>query len=224
MSGGTQKPSQADLLLEAGKAALGPVNVALPARVLSYDRATQTATIQVTVCYRVRDADGAESARCRPPVARVPVQWVGATWELSSGDTGLAVFCDRAIDVWKATGSATTEPPDPRRFDQSDAVFLPGVAAPADPLPSEATADGAVVLWDRGTSDIRLGSASASAAVVLETGLEGSFTDVLGALQTAATAAGLVGDAAQWSAFSASLVASLASWPSIAVAAKVKAE
>lgn len=225
MSQGTQKPSQSDLLLEAGKAALGPVNVALPATVLSYDRTTQTAVVQVTVCYRVREADGTESQRCRPPAANVPVQWVGATWELAAGDTGLAVFCDRAIDVWKNTGNVQTEPPDPRRFDVSDAVFLPGVAAPASPLPSAAYADGAVVLWDRGTSDVRLGSSSASAAVVLETGLSANFTDLLTAIQAGATAAGAIGDAAQWTAFANAISASLpGSWPSVAAATKVKAE
>lgn len=222
---GTQKPSNTDILKLAAQSAMGPMKVALPAQVLSYDRTRQTVTIQPSVCYRDRAADGTETQQCHPPVADVPVQWLGVTWELAAGDTGLAVFCDRAIDAWKGTGNATTEPPDPRRFDLSDAIFLPGVQAPAVALDSAAYADGAVVLWDRGTGDVRLGSSSASDALAKSSTLGAQFTALETAIQAGATAAGAIGDAAQWSAFAAALTAALpGGWPAIAATSTVKAE
>lgn len=180
----TAKPSSSDLLAMAGQAALGKVNVALPASVLSYDRDTQKAVVQVAVCYRVRDADGTESQRCRPPAANVPVLWLGVSWDLEAGDTGLVVVCDRAINVWKSTGNSATEPADPRRFDISDAVFLPGLRSFADPLPAEAVEEGAVVLWDRGTGDLRLGSAAATDPVALSSLVAGELAAIAAAITT----------------------------------------
>ncbi len=42
------------------------------------------------------------------------------------GDTGIALFSERSLDVWKVQGG-TVDPQDPRRHDISDAVFLPGL-------------------------------------------------------------------------------------------------
>jgi len=150
-------------------AATGPVKVALPAWVQIYDRARQTAIVQIAIAYRVRDArTGALLPRMRPPTLPIPVIWPGGiTWDLEEGEWGLCVFADRSIDEWAATGNQAITPADPRRFDVSDAIFIPGVKPPGDPLPSDAYASGAVVLWDRGTSDIRLGSSGAADFVAL---------------------------------------------------------
>jgi|GEM_PF-2206304 hypothetical protein len=165
----SRNTTQAQVQDQAAKAARGAVRVAAPAWVLSYDRATQTATIQIATAYRVQNDDGETVARARPPVSNVPVQFAGSvTWDLEDGEWGLALICDRSIDEWKATASQATEPRDPRRFDITDAVFLAGVQAPASPLPSAAYASGAVVLYDRGTGDVRLGSSSASDKVALD--------------------------------------------------------
>lgn len=56
----------------------------------------------------------------------------GATWlinlPIAVGDTGLAVFTDRSIDVWSASaGVVPVDPVDTRRHDLSDAVFIPGL-------------------------------------------------------------------------------------------------
>lgn len=163
-----RRPTQAEVQEQALRAARGPVKVAAPAWVLSYDRATQTATIQVATAYQVQDETGARVARARPPIPNVPVQWGGSvTWDLTEGEWGLAIFADRALDEWKATGSQSVEPRDPRRFDVTDAIFLPGVLPPADPLPAAAFSTGAVVLWDRGTGTVKLGDSTATDFVAL---------------------------------------------------------
>ena len=165
-----RKPTTAQVQEMAAKTARGPVRVAAPAWVLSYDRVTQTATIQIAIAYQVQDDAGEKLPRVRPPVANVPVQWSGSTtWDLEEGEWGTALICDRSIDEWKATGNQANVPRDPRRFDITDAVFLAGFVPPAAPLPSAAYAAGAVVLYDRGTGDVRLGDSTAIRAVVLET-------------------------------------------------------
>jgi hypothetical protein len=164
-----RKPTTAELLEEARRAAVGPVKVAQPAWVMSYDRTTQTATVQVATAYQVKDPETGELiARMRPPIPNVPIAWTSSTtWDPAVGEWGLCIFADRSLDEWKATGNRAVEPADPRRFDISDAVFLPGALPAAAPLPSSAVAAGAVVFWDRGTSDIRIGDSAASKWVAL---------------------------------------------------------
>lgn len=178
----TAKPTGGDFADRMGVSARGPVKVAYPAEVVTYDRATQTAVIQIAIPYCTSNR-GKTKVRTYKPTPSVPVQWLGITWDLEAGDTGMAVICDRSIDEWKATGLAGTTPADPRRFDVSDAVFLPGVSPSGAPLDAEAYDSGAVVLWDRGTSDIRLGSSSASDAVALASLVEAEINRLWTAIQ-----------------------------------------
>ena len=179
-----RKPTQAQVQEQSQSAARGPVKVASPAWVLSYDRATQTATIQIATSYRVRDDAGDLVARVRPPISNVPVQFSGSvTWDLEEGEWGMALICDRSIDEWKATGNQGSEPRDPRRFDITDAVFLPGVMPPAAPLPagalpSVAPPNDAVVLWHRDKAGgLKLGDSTASELVALESAVD-AWNDV----------------------------------------------
>ena len=220
----TVKPTGSDFMDRMGISARGPVKVSYPAEVISYDRATQTAVIQLAIPYCTSNR-GEVTQRSYPPIPGVPVQWLGITWDLDAGETGLAVICDRALDEWKATGLAGTTPADPRRFDVSDAVFLPGVSPSGVPLESDAYASDAVVLWDRGTSDIRLGSSGASDAVALSSLVEANDSTMKSALLAAITAAlvAVPGDPA-FTAFQSSLVTALTAFPASTGASKVKAE
>lgn len=173
----TRKPTQAQVQEQAAKAARGPVKVAQPAWVLSFDRTTQTAAIQIATAYRVQNDAGKMVLRARPPIPNVPVSFAGSvTWDLEEGEWGLAIICDRSIDEWKATANQSVEPRDPRRFDVTDAVFMPGVQTPASPLPAAAFANSAVVLYDRGTGDVRLGDSTASDYVALDSLVQGVFS------------------------------------------------
>ena len=140
----SKKPTATDATSAIAGAATGQVKVALPAWVMEYDRVQQRAMVQIAIRYKVNGEPRARSA-----CVNVPVQWL------------------RAIDEWKQAGSTDITPQDPRRWDISDAVFLPGVRPFADPLPSDAVASGAVVVWDRGTSDLRLGGSGATEWVAL---------------------------------------------------------
>ena len=158
----SKKPTATDATSAIAGAATGQVKVALPAWVMEYDRVQQRAMVQIAIRYKVNGEPRARSA-----CVNVPVQWLGVTWDLEPGEWGVALICDRAIDEWKQAGSTDITPQDPRRWDVSDAVFLPGVRPFADPLPSDAVASGAVVVWDRGTSDLRLGGSGATEWVAL---------------------------------------------------------
>ncbi len=167
----SKRPTATDAHSGLTQAAMGKVKVALPAWVQSYDRDDQRATIQIAIRYRVGD-----TYRARPASVNVPVQWLGVTWDLEAGEWGIALICDRSLDEWKQAGAQDTQPQDGRRWDITDAVFLPGVRPFADALPSDAVANGAVVVWDRGTGDLRLGSSSATDYVALESLVSAQLT------------------------------------------------
>lgn len=162
------QPSANSNLSEAARGAVAGVNVSLPATVVSYDHATQTATIQIVPCFRKKE--GGVVVCYRPPtIHAVPVLFPGAgdysdTWPLAAGDTGIALFCDRSLDEWKATGAASTEPQDQRRHNITDAMFIPGGRPIADPVPSAGIDAAARVIR---APMLLLGSSAASDFVAL---------------------------------------------------------
>lgn len=116
---------------------LADVNTCLPGEVVSYDRDTQTAKIQPSL--KIKYADG--SLVDRPIINRVPVQFSGTQeikihFDLKPGDTGILVFSQRSLDKWKETGGVVS-PDDSRKFNLSDAYFLPGARPAATPFPLE---------------------------------------------------------------------------------------
>ncbi len=141
----------ADVLRAAIAQALATVHVSLPAIVQSYDRTTQKVTVQVPIRSRYIDDDGALQSEIVPAIPNVPVGFPsGTTWsftgELVPGDVGRLLFAERSTDEWRAVGNADITAQDMRRFDLSDAVFLPGAPPFSSPLPSAAvSATGAVV-------------------------------------------------------------------------------
>lgn len=162
------------LLLEAivatAQAQVERVRTTYPGYVVSYDRSTQTADVQVIPRMRRRDPDTDLVTYVRVPVIpNVPVRFDSGTgWsfvgDLSAGDPVVVHVCACSIDEWRATGNADTEPQIPRRWDFTDAFAEPGGRPNADPLPSSAYAAGAAVLR---SSDVRLGSSSATDFVAL---------------------------------------------------------
>jgi hypothetical protein len=55
-------------------------------------------------------------------------------------DTGIALFCERSIDVWSLTGGLV-DPLDNRTHDLSDAVFVPGLYPFSQPVPPPAASN-----------------------------------------------------------------------------------
>jgi hypothetical protein len=181
---------------EAARAAVACVNVALPATVVSYDEATQSATVRPVPCFRRKDPAQGNAVVCyRPPdVPGVPVLFAGgASWSivgpLAEGDPGLLVICDRSTDEWRATGGATVEPQDPRRHNLTDGIFIPGLRSPAAALESSAySATHQVLALAQG---VKLGSSSASQPPLQGTAFLTALQAALPELIAAATALGI---------------------------------
>lgn len=176
-------------------ARLARVNTSLPATVMSYDRATQRATVQPAI--RQRLADGTTQAP--PAIVGAPVVFPGAggasiTWDLAAGDTVLLLVSQTSLDEWLARGGRDVVAGDPRRFDAADAVVLPGLRPAPDQLSGDAVraatlvlkqgssrvevrADGVVTIF---AAEVRLGDDSAVALA-----LANLVNDNFAALRTA---------------------------------------
>lgn len=213
-------PDLAEVIRRAIEHGIARVHTSIPARVVSYDAARQTATVQITIRSRFRNADGQIVTFLPPPIPNVPVQFPSGggcslTWPLVEGDPVLLVFAERSIDEWRAQSGDDHEPSDPRRFDLSDAVALAGVRSPADPLPADAVHASDVVI--RG--NVRLGSAEAADLVALASKVEAALSALKAAIDGAA-----VGASDGGLAFKTNLMLALSDWPPSVSASKVRAE
>lgn len=106
---------------------LDEVHTAMPGQIEKYDYATQKA--EVTPLVKRRYLDGTEEAF--PPLVNVPVilprsGTASLTFPIAKGDTGLIIFNERSLDRWLSKGGLT-ESVFLRKFDLSDAVFIPGM-------------------------------------------------------------------------------------------------
>lgn len=159
-------PSLADLLRRALAHQLEGVHTSLPGVVVTYDHPTQTATVRPTVRQSYHDpATQQIVTQAYPDLVAVPVLFptsaaASITFELAAGDPVVLLFAEASTDEWRATGNDDNAPQDPRRFDLSDAVAIPG----GRPVGPTDYAVGASV-WR--ANDIRLGSSAASDFVAL---------------------------------------------------------
>ncbi|THD42122.1 hypothetical protein ERD95_22905 [Enterobacteriaceae bacterium ML5] len=119
-----------DTVLDAAKNDVGQqLRVALPAIVTAFDPARQTVSLQAAIAGTDEDS----SPMNLPPLVDVPVKFprgggFAFTFPISAGDEGLAIFADRCIDGWFASGQVSQEP-EFRQHDLSDGFFLPGVSS-----------------------------------------------------------------------------------------------
>lgn len=117
---------------------LQDVYTALPGAIESFDHATGRAKVKPQI-QEVQDSSG--KYRPLPVVPGVPVVFPGGaaaslTMPLAAGDTGLLVFTKHALEVWLSRGGDVA-PGDPRLFDLTDAVFLPGLRPFSTASPAE---------------------------------------------------------------------------------------
>lgn len=137
-----ETPTLEQILQDAIRAQLLDVHTCLPAKIETYDANTQKANVQVLL-KRKYEAD-AEAINL-PVINSVPVQWPSANQgkayihlPIKAGDLGIVVFCERSIDLWLSGALGDPDdivdprgkifdPQDPRIFDLSDAIFIPGV-------------------------------------------------------------------------------------------------
>jgi hypothetical protein len=117
-----------ELIQDAMAGFMAGVNFALPGRVVSYNADEQRALVKPLIKRRYSDG----IARSLPIVNGVPVVMPqtargGLILDVQPGDLVLLVFADRSLDKWVALDGREVDPEDPRRFDMSDAVAIPGV-------------------------------------------------------------------------------------------------
>ncbi|KLU15069.1 MULTISPECIES: Gp138 family membrane-puncturing spike protein [Xenorhabdus] len=129
------------------------IHTALPARVISFNG--HTATIELMINQILRNGEILEL----PPLVDVVVQFPRAggfcfTVPVTSGDEGLAIFSERCIDGWYATGNKSV-PLDARLHDYSDASFIPGVCSQPKKIPAYFSG-GASMQTDDGSTFIRM--------------------------------------------------------------------
>lgn len=101
------------------------LNVCLPATVISYDNSKNTVKLQPAIQAVTQD----KSFKNLPILLNVPVLELGGAGlsvkiPLQAGDTGIVIFCDRDITLFKQE-KKNTQPNTLRKHDLSDGIFIP---------------------------------------------------------------------------------------------------
>lgn len=109
------------------EAALKDLHTCLPGMITKYDYTKKKAEIQPLIKTLYND----DTTETIPVISNVPVRFPGSSktiihFPLEKGDTGLIHFSEVALENWLSLGGEV-DPGDPRRFDLSDAFFVPGL-------------------------------------------------------------------------------------------------
>ena len=126
----------------------GQIRCAMPGIIISFDPATQTATVQPAIKMRVNLGEGVKQMDL-PPIANVPVvlpfaQGAGLllTLPIRAGDECLIVFSDRSIDNFMQSGgvqptvaTANEDTTTPRSHSLADAICIPGIISNPQAVP-----------------------------------------------------------------------------------------
>ena len=118
--------TQTELLEQAKNNAMMDVRVSMPARIVSFDPATKTASIEIGL--KMVNADDTQSDY--PPLVDCPCLFTrGGGFHLvhpyKAGDKGIVLFSDRCFDGWFQAGQVAP-PMDFRVHSMSDAYFIGG--------------------------------------------------------------------------------------------------
>jgi hypothetical protein len=115
------------LLSAAINNGLNGIHTCLPGTVISYDFSIQRATVRPSIKRQYKDG----RVDAMPDIVSVPLMWPRAggaslTFPVRPGDGVLLVFSERALEDWLTKGGQ--QPPgDPRKFDLTDAIAIPGL-------------------------------------------------------------------------------------------------
>lgn len=121
---------QQNLLQMVMDNAQAKVHVAMPASIVSFDPATQTATVQPSIQENVKMEGEDRRPETLPQIPDVPCYYPRAaqysiTIPIKEGDECLLVFADRCIDGWWQSGGVQKQV-ESRNHDLSDAFALIG--------------------------------------------------------------------------------------------------
>lgn len=157
------EPTWQEIISEAIESRLLELHTAIPGKVISYDKATQTAEVVPVVQRAEPREDGGNTLTPLPSIPNVPVGWQrggggGLTMPLKPGDHVLLVFNEAAIGHWRASGELAP-PGDLRRHSLGYPYALP-CGGPESQALTDAAGDGEIVLTV-GDNVFRVGGASA---------------------------------------------------------------
>jgi len=111
---------------------MSELHTCLPGRIEKYTQSTQKANVQPLLKKKYKDG----TVESLPVLVNVPVVFprtksAGITFPISKGDGALLIFCERSTERWLSDGGEV-EPGDPRKFDLSDAIAIPGLYSFSD--------------------------------------------------------------------------------------------
>lgn len=163
-------PDFDDVAILAARGVVAEMHTSFPARIIKYDRASFTASIQPVL--RGRRWDPVERAYVTylpKPVHGVRVvqhltDAGGLVLPYKQGDYVWCECAERSLAEWRASGGDDVTPADPVRFDLSDAVVTGPIRAAADAPPADSTHDDNPVLSG---DPVLLGDATATDDVAL---------------------------------------------------------
>lgn len=134
-------PTLSELIEAAIRSRVEQIEVSMPGVVVSYDAATQTATVQPGLRRTLQTIDGDRDAEEIPPIQNVPVIFPRSLafsihFNLQQGDGVHLIFTSRSTNEWRQLslpGIAT--PGETRMHSVSSAVCYPGFFTDATPGP-----------------------------------------------------------------------------------------
>ena len=122
----TTKVNQTELFKTAFREMMKSVGTNIPGHILSFDKTTQMAQVQIGVEQISTTGEFLKPA----PLIEVYVYMPGGNFivecQIDEGTEGLIIFSQRCIDGWTDTGGVAKNPI-MRFHDMSDAFFLPGI-------------------------------------------------------------------------------------------------
>lgn len=129
-----QTPELIDVILAAVDQRAAGVHTSLPGEIVSYDRKSRSASVQILITARYYDERGDVQYEKHPIIPRVPVVLpgdyiFGMSLPLQNGSPCLICFSNKAIERWKYSGKLSG-PIHARDHHPSDCFAIPGAFAP----------------------------------------------------------------------------------------------
>jgi len=147
-------PELAEIIREAIESRLIDVHTALPGEVVAVDAVTRTAEIRPLLTRWLEKEDGSfiqENLPVIPNVKNLEIRGLNffVSVPVEVGTTGLLIFSEASLDIWRQKNQVSP-PGDVGRHTLTGAVFLPGLFAAGEELPTQPT-DALVVGHKNGT-------------------------------------------------------------------------
>jgi hypothetical protein len=156
-----ETPTLHNILSRLISSGMAKIRVAGPAKIISYDSATQTAEVEPQL--KLTEDDEI------PNLTNIPVLWPRGgdgylVFPIETDDFGLLITCDLDIGTWREKGEQVP-PGDLGRNELAFSVLFPGLAPNTSAL-DDVGSDGKTVL---GGSKVHLGAHDSTEKVVLGT-------------------------------------------------------